>query len=220
MSDVLSSRKTLSTFWLPIIFLLGCAGGYLFSTKFCTVSLSTRINSGMKVYFIFRKLWAEHVIWTHRYLESALTDNPKTSLIAQRLMRNQEDLGTAIGTFYGKAIGDLITNLLKEHMFIAMDMITAQRLKNHSQIKELDIKRYKNADDIARALSELNPEWKFDTLKKFIYEHLDFTGKEVMAILQNDMQTTIQLFDEEFDAILELAVQMADGIIKQFPAKV
>ena len=220
MSDVLSSRKTLLSFWIPIVFLLGCASGYLFNSKFCSVTVSDRVNSGMNVYFTFRKLWAEHVIWTHRYLESDLNDNPKTSLVAQRLIRNQEDLGAAIGTYYGKATGDLVATLVKEHMFIAMDMLTARRLKNEPHIEELEIKQYKNADDIATALSELNPTWHFDTIKKLMYEHLDFTGKEVMAILQNDMQTTIQLFDQEFDAILELGVQMAQGIIKQFPAKI
>ena len=43
-----------------------------------------------------RELWAEHVIFTRDYIVAATSNSPDASAIAARLMKNQEDIGSAI----------------------------------------------------------------------------------------------------------------------------
>ena len=44
---------------------------------------------------------------------------------ANRLLKNQEDVGDAVGKIYGAAAGQQLTTLLKEHISIAVDLIKA-----------------------------------------------------------------------------------------------
>lgn len=43
-------------------------------------------------------------------------------------MKNQEDIGNAVGQIYGAPAGQQLTTLLKEHITIAVDLIKAARL--------------------------------------------------------------------------------------------
>jgi hypothetical protein len=48
-----------------------------------------------------RKLWTDHVVWTRDYIIAAIGDQPDAKAAADRLMKNQEDIGTAVARFYG-----------------------------------------------------------------------------------------------------------------------
>src|SRR5688572_26705803 len=40
-----------------------------------------------------RKLWTDHVVWTRDYIVAALGDHPGAQASANRLLKNQEDIG-------------------------------------------------------------------------------------------------------------------------------
>ncbi|MBV8993783.1 MAG: hypothetical protein JO287_08800 [Pseudonocardiales bacterium] len=61
-----------------------------------------------------RRLWADHVIWTREYVVAAIADAPDAGAVANRLLKNQEDIGNAVVPFYGGAAGRKLTELLKE----------------------------------------------------------------------------------------------------------
>lgn len=44
-----------------------------------------------------RKLWTDHVVWTRDYIIAAIGNQPDAQAAANRLMRNQEDIGNAVG---------------------------------------------------------------------------------------------------------------------------
>jgi hypothetical protein len=67
-----------------------------------------------------RKLWTDHVVWTRDYIIAAVGDQPDAKAAATRLMKNQEDIGNAVATFYGAPAGRQLTTLLKEHITIAV----------------------------------------------------------------------------------------------------
>jgi hypothetical protein len=73
-----------------------------------------------------RKLWSDHVIWTRDYIIAAVGDQPDAQAAANRLLRNQEDIGRAVADFYGKPAGDQLTTLLKQHITIAVDLISRE----------------------------------------------------------------------------------------------
>src|SRR5262245_37308740 len=74
-----------------------------------------------------RKLWTDHVVWTRDYIVAAVGDQPDAPAAAARLMKNQEDIGAAVGSIYGKEAGDKLTALLKDHIGIAVDLIKAAK---------------------------------------------------------------------------------------------
>ncbi|EKE03366.1 MAG: hypothetical protein ACD_20C00212G0007 [uncultured bacterium] len=43
-----------------------------------------------------RKLWSDHVTWTRMYIISVLADLKDTNYAADRLLKNQEEIGNSI----------------------------------------------------------------------------------------------------------------------------
>src|SRR5918998_3830186 len=77
-----------------------------------------------------RQLWEDHVTWTRLVIVSAatLTDAlPDLDPTVQRLLRNQDDIGDAIKPFYGDAAGEELSQLLREHITGAADLIFAAK---------------------------------------------------------------------------------------------
>jgi len=139
--------------------------------------------------------------------------------VAQRLLKNQEDIGNAIKAYYGEQAGEKVEALLKEHIIIATKLVDAAKSGNKDEAAKYSKEWYRNADDIAMYLNEINPNWDKKDLQDLLYKHLALTIDEAMAIIQKDWIADIEAYDKGHDHILMLADELSDGIIKQFPEK-
>lgn len=167
-----------------------------------------------------RKLWTEHVIWTRNYIISFAADLPDKDVIAERLLRNQDDIGTAIKQFYGEDAGNNLTKLLKEHIHQAIDILVAAKSGDKGQTDAAIAKWYQNADQISAFLSGANAKnWPLNDMKKHMRMHLDTTLEEAVARLKGDWVADVRAYDKVYDVILGLADTLSSGIVAQFPAK-
>ena len=139
-----------------------------------------------------RKLWEDHVTWTRLYLVSAIAGLPDTQPTAERLLRNQADIGNAVKPFYGDAAGA---------------KLTAARGR-----------WYANADEIAGFLTSANPRhWPKGEMRAMMREHLDLTLGEATARLKGNWALDIATYDKIHNQILKMADILSAGIIAQFP---
>jgi hypothetical protein len=106
-----------------------------------------------------RTLWSDHVIWTREYIVAALADRPDQQAAANRLMKNQEDIGAAVAAYYGQPAGARLTELLKAHITIAVDLVKAAKAGNGPAEQQADRMWHRNAEEIAEFLSGANPNW-------------------------------------------------------------
>jgi hypothetical protein len=167
-----------------------------------------------------RRLWADHVIWTRGYIVAAVANDPGATAQLNRLMKNQEDLGNAITPFYGSAAGTQLTTLLKDHIKIAGDLVTAAKAGDNMKVGDADKRWHDNAMDIANFLSGANPNWRKDDLVAMLNEHLSLTKQEAVARLEKRWTDDVSLFDRIFEQAMHMADALSSGIAKQFPAKV
>ncbi len=167
-----------------------------------------------------RRLWADHVIWTREYVVAAVGGTPDANTAATRLLKNQEDIGNAVVPLYGADAGQALTGLLKQHIMIAVDLINAAKSGDDGSFKENDRKWTANAEEIAGLLSGANPaNWPKPDVTDLLMQHLNLTKSEVVARLQGKWEDDVAAFDQIFTEILTVADVLADGIVKQFPAK-
>src|SRR6188472_4184379 len=47
------------------------------------------------------RLWEDHITWTRQYILRVADNTKDGDEVAARLMKNQEDIGTAVGQYYG-----------------------------------------------------------------------------------------------------------------------
>jgi hypothetical protein len=166
-----------------------------------------------------RKLWTDHVVWTRVYVIAAVADRPDAQAAAARLMKNQEDIGRAVASYYGAAAGQQLTTLLKEHITIAVDVVKAAKAGDQAALAKADGRWQDNGTQIAEFLSKANPHWPRETLAGMMKMHLSTTTNEVVARLKQDWEEDVRAYDAVYDHILKMADALSDGIIKQFPDK-
>jgi hypothetical protein len=167
-----------------------------------------------------RKLWEDHVTWTRLYIVSAAAGLPDAQPTAQRLLDNQRDIGNAVAEFYGKAAGDKLTGLLRDHILTAADLVTAAKAGDQAKVAAAKTKWYANANDIAAFLHGANPtNWPLATLQSAMKTHLDQTLDEATHQLHHDYPASIKDYDAIVNHILMMADVLSSGIIKQFPKK-
>jgi hypothetical protein len=165
------------------------------------------------------KLWADHVFWTRDYVVAAVGSYPDAEVALTRLLKNQEDIGNAIVPFYGKDAGERLTELLREHIVIAGDLITAAMTGDDEKFAETDKEWSRNAADIAAFLSGANPHWPEKDVVDLLNLHLTLTKDEAVARMQQEWEKDVAAFDEIFTEILTLADILSEGIVRQFPEK-
>ena len=176
--------------------------------------------SAIALRMTMRKLWEDHITYTSFYITSALAGSDDAGKVAERLLKNQEDLGNAIKPVYGDAAGNKLTALLKDHILIAVDLVKAAKEGNKEATEAADKKWHKNGEEIAEFLSGANPKnWPKKALTEMMFTHLAVTKDAVVAKLNKDYGAAIAAYDKGHDHILMMADALADGIVKQFPEK-
>ena len=174
---------------------------------------SSQLHDGM------RKLWSDHVVWTRLYIVSAVAGDASAQTAANRLLRNQEDIGNAIAPYYGAAAGTQLTNLLKQHILIAVDLVSAAKAGDQARVADADRRWHANANDIATFLSGANPNWPKATVLAMLNQHLALTTQEATARIQGRWADDAAAFDSIFTQILGMADALSGGIVKQFPSR-
>jgi len=174
---------------------------------------SSQLHDGM------RKLWSDHVVWTRLYIVSAVAGDASAQTAANRLLRNQEDIGNAIAPYYGAAAGTQLTNLLKQHILVAVDLVSAAKAGDQARVADADRRWHANANDIATFLSGANPNWPKATVLAMLNQHLALTTQEATARIQGRWADDAAAFDSIFTQILGMADALSGGIVKQFPSR-
>src|ERR671912_669217 len=169
-----------------------------------------------KLRISLHNLWVEHIVWTRQYVVAAAADQPDASFAAERLLKNQEDIGNAIKPFYGDQAGNQLTSQLKDHITIAVDLLEAAKTGNSTALEEIEEKWYANADEIATLLSTANPNWTKEDMLNMLNEHLSLTKTEAVARLTGDYATDVTTFDALYKHAISMADEFTVGIVKQF----
>jgi len=174
-----------------------------------------------------RKLWEDHITWTRNVIISFEVDEPDPSVVLPdlnaalgRLLRNQVDIGDAIKPFYGESAGDQLTELLREHILLAGEILRAAKTGNAAALADAQERWYGNAHDIALFLNAANPRnWALAEMDQMMKDHLDATTREVLARLNEHWEGDVAAYDAVHEQALAMADMLSSGIIAQFPSR-
>lgn len=166
-----------------------------------------------------RKLWEDHVTYTAFFYTAAINGGDDASKLAARLLRNQDDIGNAVKPFYGEGAGNKLSALLRDHILVAADVVTAAKAGDAPALQQASKRWTANADEIAAFLSSANPAWPRRALEDALHGHLAMTTEAVVAKLNKDTAGAIAAFDRGREHMLAVADVLSAGIVKQFPAR-
>ena len=94
-------------------------------------------------------------------------------------MRNQTDIGNAIKPYYGRAAGNRLTTLFKEHITGAVALLQAAKAGDQDLIERRTAEWHANGNQIADLLHEANPRnWSRKAMRRMMRRHLDQTVRK------------------------------------------
>ena len=179
----------------------------------------TKNTDAEKLHTAMRKLWEDHVTWTRNVIFCLADNLPGADQAVKRLLRNQDDIGNAVSSYYGNDAGKKLTGLLHDHITIAADVVKAAKKDDKKVLDSANKKWYDNADEISVFLSGANPNWGLDDMKTMMHDHLKLTTDEAVARIKKDYDGDIKAYDKVHDEILKMSDMLSEGIVKQFPDK-
>jgi hypothetical protein len=186
--------------------------GHIHAEATATSAKKAAFHDGM------RKLWEDHITWTRLAIVSFAHDLPDLPATQARLLRNQDDIGDAIKPYYGRAAGNALTRLLKEHITGAVALLQAAKSGDQALIEQRTAEWYANGKEIADFLHKANPRyWPKGVMRQMMKGHLDQTLKEAVDRLQGNYAADIRDYDRVHRHILMMADALSSGIMKQFP---
>jgi len=169
-------------------------------------------TSALENHDLWRKLWEDHITWTRVVIIGVLDNLPGVSAYEARLLQNYEDMEDALQPYYGdgaEEFGDLI----KDHLLIAVDILTAAKAGNTNALNEAVARWYENAQDIAKLMAKLNPKnWPLSEGAPMWREHLDATLDEAVKHLGGDFAGEVAAYDKVHSMALEMADFISDGL--------
>lgn len=167
-----------------------------------------------------RALWEEHITWTRMAIVDFAAGLPSLGASEARLLRNQKDIGNAIARYYGTAAGIRLTGLLRAHILIAVDVLTAAKAGDRTGLARAQTRWARNGNQIADFLARANSSsWQRAEMRQMIRGHLKLTIDEAVARLTRNWAADVRAFDLVHNQALLMADMLSDGIIRQFPQR-
>ncbi|KXH86703.1 hypothetical protein [Sporosarcina sp. HYO08] len=164
-----------------------------------------------------RLLWEEHVNWTRMTIISIVFKLPDLPFVQERLLQNATDMGNCLRPFYGDAIADQYADLIKEHLVIAAELVTAAVQGDTKTAGAKEKEWYRNADQIADFLSRINPYIDREVMRQMMYSHLTMTKNEAVWMIQKKFKEDVAIFDKIEAEALMMADYISNAMVAQFP---
>ncbi len=196
---------------------IGCASGYLFSSKFCRATIINRTEKTLALNQTLRKVLSEHAFWIRNYLHAAFFNSPDQQAIEARLEKNQEDLVSVLAAYYGQVPKSKLSLYLKENIILITRAVALA--KNNKPLTEINNQWRKNAELIATLISGLNTAWSFSFIKTKLTDQFLLIMQEIEAMQANNWKRALEIFDKNLDYTLQFADELDNGILQQFPNK-
>lgn len=138
-----------------------------------------------------RSLWMYHGWYTREVVLAAALDGANLTESLNALLDNQKDTGDAIAAYFGQAAGEAFTDLLTDHINIAVEVVTAAKAGDQAAFEEANARWQANAEDIAAAAAQVNPEWVESETLAHLQTHLSTLTDMVVAVLAGEWADAI-----------------------------
>jgi hypothetical protein len=167
-----------------------------------------------------RALWEAHGAWTHMVIVSFVGNLPDLTAEEQVLLRNQVDVGNAVKPYYGRAAGDQLTKLLKEHILGAVNVLVAAKSGDQTKLAQAKTAWFANGRQIADYLHAADPKFlPRAAARQMMNTHLNQVIDQAVDELTGNYAADARAFAPYIHHILDMADMISGGIIRQFPGR-
>ncbi len=152
-------------------------------------------------------------------INSITFNSPDLNANTVRLLRNATDMGNLLEPFYGNRVAKRFSNLIRDHLVIAAELVQALKAGKQRAVADLRRRWFANGEEIVNFLGKINPFISEENFRESFFEHLDLTIQEAELILQGSSPKSIAVYEKIEAGALEMADTITKAIVRQFPRK-
>ena len=171
------------------------------------------------LYRDMERIWLDHIMWVQFLISSIAAEDKNTGVIAKRVMQVPKDTAAIFLPYYGKEVAATIESLVTGHLTAGAALFTAVKANDAEKTEQHKVEILNNADDIAKALAGLNPNYQEKTVRDALHGAIGLTFHRAKENIAGNFEEVIKTYAQSEDKTLETADYLAAGLIKQFPDK-
>lgn len=194
---------------------LGAAGGYIFSSKFCAVTIVNRVGAALSSNQNLINLFNEQAFSTNNLIRSVFFNLPDAQAQADHLSANQNSIIESLRSFYGNTIINSLRPLFERNRDLIIQLATQARQKQ--QLNQTTDELRKNNDEISKTINDLN---NANNVGISLSEIPFLISQQVIALQNNNWKNAIDYLEQTKNSYEKAAEQINTAIAGQFPQKI
>jgi hypothetical protein len=182
--------------------------------------LPTQTAKAVRFHDRMRALWEEHGAWTRMVIVSFVGNLPNLPAAERVLLANQVKIGNAVKPYYGRAAGDQLTKLLKQHILGAVNVLVAAKSGDPAKVRQAEAAWSANGRQVAGFLHSADPRFlSRAAARQMMKVHLAQVIGQATDELTGDYAASARAYAPYIHHILDMADMISGGIVRQFPAR-
>lgn len=180
---------------------------------------SKKCETERTLYRDMGRVWLEHIMWVQFLIDCIADENKKTDTIAARVMEVPKDTAAVFLPYYDAKVAASIEQLITGHLTAGAALFNAIKTRDDEKKERYKAEILGNADEIAKALAGLNPNYEEQVVRDSLHTAIGLTLHRAEESMAGNYEEVVKTYARSEDKALETADYLAAGIIKQFPDK-
>lgn len=193
---------------------LGAAGGYIFSSKFCAVTIVNRVGHKLSSNQNLINLFSEQASSSSNLIRSIFFNLPDAQAQAINLTNNQNAIIEILRSFYGNTFANNMRPLFEKNKDLLTQLATQARDK--LQFTQTTEELRNNNDAIAQIINDLNARNPHISLQEISF----LITQQVIALQNNNWSKALDYLQQIKNSYEKAAEQINNAIAQQFPQKI
>lgn len=158
------------------------------------------------------------VMWSRSLINVIASDLKSIEAVTRKIHTLPTLFYNSFKPYMGEVIGQEFQNLIFQHILIFTNIIYGLKNGDKEAVDSNLVEWYKNADDIATFLAQNNLYWDREQWRLLLYYYLDMTERETIALLSQDYESGILIYDRLQYHSLIIADYLSRGLMQNIKA--
>lgn len=154
------------------------------------------------------------VMWSRSLVNVIASDLNSIEAVTRKIHTIPTLFYNSFKPYMGEVIAQEFQNLMFQHILIFTNIVYGLKNGNQQEVDNNIAELFKNADTVATFLAENNLYWDREQWRLLLYRYLEMTIRETVALLSQDYETGIDVYDRLQYHSLIIADYFSRGLIQ------
>ncbi len=167
----------------------------------------------VNIIIAFQKLWLDIASWMRSFIKADIYETKNLQSTKDYLLTLPSEFYNTFAIFYGPVTAQRIANFMQRFIEAGMKVVESLKYGDAILSDSRIVEWYKIADEFSAFLGQINIYWDEAQWKYLLYQYIKLKIDEINAIVNDNFEEEITLYNAIEDMVFLMASYMARGII-------